>query len=83
MNSIAFLGNNKVKVFTGVIVMSNYEEISIHHSVEDIDNKYKDKSVYRDTFFGYDDHSDVFTAVNNHNMSTPFPFTDRDYPQRL
>jgi competence transcription factor ComK len=83
VNSIRFFGNNKCKVFLGVIIMSNNDEISIHHSVEDIDNKYKDKSIYRDTYFGYDDHSDAFTALNNQNMSTPFPFTDRDYPQRL
>jgi uncharacterized protein YwgA len=63
--------------------MSDINEISIHHSVEDIDNKYKNKSIYRDTFYSYDDHSDTFTALNSHHMSIPFPYTDRDYENRL
>ncbi|WP_139905574.1 hypothetical protein [Clostridium thermarum] len=63
--------------------MEDINEIPIHHSVEDIDKKYKDKSLYRNTFYNYDDHSDTFTALNNHHMSIPFPYTDREYRNSL
>lgn len=63
--------------------MERYEEISINHMVENVDKKYKNKSIYSTRLYNYDYYTNTFTALNNSNMSIPYPYEERDYGNRL
>ncbi|NLP28054.1 MAG: hypothetical protein GX370_04690 [Clostridia bacterium] len=62
--------------------MAKYEEIPTNHMVDYVDKKHKDKSIYDNSIYNYDYHTNTFTALNNSPMTTPFSNGERTFGYR-